>query len=684
MNNGSNQMARMIAIILVAVPFGAVQHVLADVEREASISPILALAPADALTIAFGRDMHELFANPTLVELRDEMGKSGALIEALSELIAGDALIAFAGTPAQPTSWSYTMATQTRLSFPELVKLFEGRIIPGWNSIGHEGGRLQGWQAGNVFHMNLVGPATTSMTMAIRDGMMFVSSRISEVEQFLASDSLPNRFVDSENFAGITENDRAILDGMVYVNLVPLLSLAESLSPQDFKIHEALQLERFKYLAFLSRTMELRPDKRNATPGTPPSTAPGPDSYDEVRTKNVQRLVVGMTGIGEGIWRAAAPEAGEAFLAQYFPAGTPAFVSGKLVNGSVLVEQLLKPVEVLAPEIRTEFYEECRDFLRETRVDPMAVLKNLVDEWAVGGPIGDQQDVLMAVRIENPAVFRTHLELLRQSFDLRMTQKTYRGSLILRADREDGPFFFANIDDVLVLAKHGKTLKGAIDAYAEGAGLAFVEEYRSVTAQQTGVRGFVDLRELLALLPDDGMDSRMSELLRDYARRVETVGMALVGNDNQIVLDMMSSGEADLAPIGVVTSILIPSLARSRQQARRMVLMNNVKNIMVGLHVYASDHGNQLPDSLDSLKGEYVPPPVLGNPDRDDAGKGEVYYLYRKPESWPVTANAHEFVIISEPALRQGGAVFGFADGHSEHIEGARATRLLEEMKESE
>ncbi len=53
-----------------------------------------------------------------------------------------------------------------------------------------------------------------------------------------------------------------------------------------------------------------------------------------------------------------------------------------------------------------------------------------------------------------------------------------------------------------------------------------------------------------------------------------------------------------IAIIGVLSAILLPALARSRERARGMVCLNNTKQLLIGWVVYADDHNGRLAYNL--------------------------------------------------------------------------------------
>jgi len=69
-----------------------------------------------------------------------------------------------------------------------------------------------------------------------------------------------------------------------------------------------------------------------------------------------------------------------------------------------------------------------------------------------------------------------------------------------------------------------------------------------------------------------------------------------------------------IAVIGVLAAILLPGLARSREAARRSSCQNNLYQLSIALHIYASEHERALPwsggkddaECLRLLASEYV------------------------------------------------------------------------------
>lgn len=100
-------------------------------------------------------------------------------------------------------------------------------------------------------------------------------------------------------------------------------------------------------------------------------------------------------------------------------------------------------------------------------------------------------------------------------------------------------------------------------------------------------------------------------------------GMQSVSQGNQEPSTVLVSS-AVVAPTAVMAGMLLPALAKAKSRAQDVMCANNLKQIALGIHMYANDHEDVLPKDLASLK-EYLggAPMVLfcpQDPQRPDPG----------------------------------------------------------------
>jgi hypothetical protein len=94
-----------------------------------------------------------------------------------------------------------------------------------------------------------------------------------------------------------------------------------------------------------------------------------------------------------------------------------------------------------------------------------------------------------------------------------------------------------------------------------------------------------------------------------------------------------------IAIIGILASLLLPSLSRAKNQAGKVTDLNNLKQIMVATHTYASDASDLLPlpnwGSVQSLGWLYEMDYTLSGPAR---------YVIKKGLFWPTLGTPKVYV----------------------------------------
>jgi len=147
-------------------------------------------------------------------------------------------------------------------------------------------------------------------------------------------------------------------------------------------------------------------------------------------------------------------------------------------------------------------------------------------------------------------------------------------------------------------------------------------------------------------------------------------------------LTMFAAGDGGFASVGTIAllvSILLPSLARARELAKRTVSMSNLKQIGVACHVYASDHGDEFPASLDVLlDAGLITADVLVSP-RDphpNAGAGAAPSSYTLIGGQDAGRDPRNVLAYETPISDEGTSVL-FVDGHVEWMRPEPLTAAL-------
>ncbi|MHC4503767.1 MAG: DUF4190 domain-containing protein [Planctomycetota bacterium] len=88
--------------------------------------------------------------------------------------------------------------------------------------------------------------------------------------------------------------------------------------------------------------------------------------------------------------------------------------------------------------------------------------------------------------------------------------------------------------------------------------------------------------------------------------------------------------------------LMLPALAAARERARRVRCASNLKMIGYGLHLYASDHDEKFPKSLEELTPKYVEDPKVFVCPSNPGGQGYVYVKGLDAACPPQCALAHD------------------------------------------
>ncbi len=135
---------------------------------------------------------------------------------------------------------------------------------------------------------------------------------------------------------------------------------------------------------------------------------------------------------------------------------------------------------------------------------------------------------------------------------------------------------------------------------------------------------------------------------------------------------------AAVAVVAVVGAIVFPTFARSREKARQSNCLSNVKQIMLGMGMFAEDYDGRLPNALtwvDDLQ-PYTKNEQIFNCPHHSTAQMDSYAMVRRYSGVKLEDidNLAETIIIYEaengqPAYRHnGGMNVGYADGHGKWL----------------
>jgi len=121
--------------------------------------------------------------------------------------------------------------------------------------------------------------------------------------------------------------------------------------------------------------------------------------------------------------------------------------------------------------------------------------------------------------------------------------------------------------------------------------------------------------------------------------------------------------------------VAMPAVARAREQARFAASMNNLKQIGVGLHMYANDNDGNFPSELDQIKRYVQNAKVFESPRKPDYFEGPSY-LYVPDQSQ--RADPANVLAYENPEYAWDKIVVLFLDGHVERMDSDEFQSRLE------
>lgn len=171
----------------------------------------------------------------------------------------------------------------------------------------------------------------------------------------------------------------------------------------------------------------------------------------------------------------------------------------------------------------------------------------------------------------------------------------------------------------------------------------------------------------------------MPPLADRVADTTNYVGVCTMDDDGILYASIGDGSEITMMTVGAAamgTSILLPSLASARHQAKRTVSMSHLRGISQACMVYAVDHNDRLPASFDELIDEHLITRKMLNSPLDPEGTVS-YILITRTEPLSREREAYKNILAYERVRNDEGTNAVFADGHVEYVSMFRFTQLL-------
>jgi prepilin-type processing-associated H-X9-DG protein len=630
---------------------------------------VLALAPADALGIAYLARPADLFEHPFLhtAGLRAEPGPA-QLLAAAVDTFDGPLMLAVCGSPLNPMSIRVELAHQPAADAGGFFDRLAKSGLPGTQAV--PGSRRSETLAEGTLHLvRLPGPIPLTLHAAERRGLIYASTRRSDVIAWLAGEDLPPRFVDSADAGNLTANALAQPDAFAYLNTRGLMPMAISQLERELPgFAAALGLDTLEFAALTA---------------------------EWARGPLAGHLITGWADPGAGLLNLAAVENRPMDISQRLPADYTFMVRGAWPSAADGIDAINELVAAIDTDIVDEFRTECAEFRREFGFDPHHDLAgNLVDEWMLAARLdaGGNHTPLAVFHVADPALLSSHLRTLIGKFDLEVATRACADGVIHAAPPESGVrLAWAIHDHDLIISHRTEAVCAAITSASEDTTseprVALEELSRRLPAESAQF-AFLDLSQLAQLaLATDGDDPQLADLADTLATLAKTpagVGVSLRREAAVLALDFTASRAVNTEVRTAFWASVSASLSRSREMAKRVMSASKLRGIVQACLVFAGDHQGTWPESLDQLaEANMLPADALRSPYADEPrastaahAPADWDYLYRDG-----TGLAPDKVVACESSLRQDGANFAFADGHVEWISGARARALLREMR---
>ena len=141
-------------------------------------------------------------------------------------------------------------------------------------------------------------------------------------------------------------------------------------------------------------------------------------------------------------------------------------------------------------------------------------------------------------------------------------------------------------------------------------------------------------------------------------------------------------GVVTLGTPAILAGMLLPALARAREEARKAVCKSNLKQIGLGITIYSNDFDERYPKRLGDLYERYISRAKVFKCPSDSKpetiGK-DLACSYRYVGELPITTDPQAIIAHCRHGIHAGGTNALFYDGHVEWLPNAQFSRRLKQ-----
>lgn len=266
----------------------------------------------------------------------------------------------------------------------------------------------------------------------------------------------------------------------------------------------------------------------------------------------------------------------------------------------------------------------------------------------------------------------------------------------------------AVLDDFLVVATHPGVIRSMLDTAAEGTNIGTSKDYLAAMAglpTEGAAMMYLDVRGLFEFLfpvvaakaPPDGRGGELINELGSLGEHLSGFGVVLTGDESGLTYRTHST-KALLEPGLVIgAGLLVPAISSAKDTAESTASVGNVRQLSIGIMMYAVDHDEALPEKLSELAPEYVDTPgafvhpknkaklkLIDVYEPETIDEHSDYELVLKGSLGDVKDPATTVMIREKEQFSKKGRVIGYADGHVKLVrdEGEELELVVEEEED--